>query len=253
MTRSTGICGLTREGSPPRAATASRIAARSTTHGTPVKSCRRILAGEKAISRPEPDPAATAAMSSSVTLMPSSLRSRFSRRIFSEKGSRSTPKSDGNRPSRLIEYRLPPTSSSPSVPNELRPIDTVLSRRSTSDATGAAELLARRRLGHIAYPDGVWVNAVTKATQEFDERVGVGSIKDVGDDRNDFLFVTGESLGGPFPAERGEERVRASPVRRARAAIDEARLDEPVHGPRQSPRREPGLRGEGGHPQLFAG
>lgn len=45
MTRSTGHCGLTFEASPPSLATASLIAAKSTTKGTPVKSWRITLDG----------------------------------------------------------------------------------------------------------------------------------------------------------------------------------------------------------------
>ncbi len=91
MTSSTGWSGLILVGSPPIRFMASRIAARSTTAGTPVKSCSSTRLGRKAISRlgialashlPRP------VMSSAVTVVPSSLRSRFSRRIFSEKGSR---------------------------------------------------------------------------------------------------------------------------------------------------------------------
>jgi hypothetical protein len=40
-----GASGLTRSGSPPRVLMASRIAARSTTAGTPVKSCISTRAG----------------------------------------------------------------------------------------------------------------------------------------------------------------------------------------------------------------
>src|ERR1035437_6166447 len=50
MTRSAGSSGLARLGSPPMAARASRMAARSTTQGTPVKSCNRTRAGAKEIS-----------------------------------------------------------------------------------------------------------------------------------------------------------------------------------------------------------
>ncbi len=50
MTRSTGTSGLIFCGSPPRFFIASRIAARSTTAGTPVKSCISTRAGLKAIS-----------------------------------------------------------------------------------------------------------------------------------------------------------------------------------------------------------
>jgi hypothetical protein len=44
MTKSAGTTGLMRSGSPPRWATASRMAARSTTAGTPVKSWRMTRA-----------------------------------------------------------------------------------------------------------------------------------------------------------------------------------------------------------------
>ena len=47
MTSSTGCSGLTRLGSPPSRAMPSRIAARSTTAGTPVKSCRSTRAGRE--------------------------------------------------------------------------------------------------------------------------------------------------------------------------------------------------------------
>ena len=50
MTSSTGTSGLTLAGSPPRASRASRMAARSTTPGTPVKSCMRTRSGVRAIS-----------------------------------------------------------------------------------------------------------------------------------------------------------------------------------------------------------
>ena len=45
MTRSTGFKGLIFCGSPPSALIPSRIAARSTTAGTPVKSCIKTRAG----------------------------------------------------------------------------------------------------------------------------------------------------------------------------------------------------------------
>ena len=50
MTSSAGTSGLISAGSPPIAAIASRIAARSTTAGTPVKSCMTTRAGVNAIS-----------------------------------------------------------------------------------------------------------------------------------------------------------------------------------------------------------
>ena len=99
MTSSTGTSGLTCVASPPRRASASRMAARSTTPGTPVKSCMSTRSGVKAISwaaSPAPWPwpsglapqAATATMSSAETCGPSSWRSRFSRRTLMEYGSR---------------------------------------------------------------------------------------------------------------------------------------------------------------------
>src|ERR1044071_8744271 len=50
MTSSAGMSGLILVGSPPRACMASRIAARSTTAGTPVRSCRMTRAGVNWIS-----------------------------------------------------------------------------------------------------------------------------------------------------------------------------------------------------------
>ena len=50
ITRSTGRSGLIFDASPPSSAIASRIAARSTTAGTPVKSCISTRAGVYAIS-----------------------------------------------------------------------------------------------------------------------------------------------------------------------------------------------------------
>ncbi len=50
MTSSAGASGLILVGSPPSSATASRIVARSTTHGTPVKSCMITRAGVNWIS-----------------------------------------------------------------------------------------------------------------------------------------------------------------------------------------------------------
>ena len=50
MTSSAGASGFTRSGLPPSLTIASRIAARSTMQGTPVKSCRMTRAGVKAIS-----------------------------------------------------------------------------------------------------------------------------------------------------------------------------------------------------------
>ena len=50
ITRSTGWSGLIFDGLPPSFASASRMAARSTTHGTPVKSCSSTRAVRNAIS-----------------------------------------------------------------------------------------------------------------------------------------------------------------------------------------------------------
>ena len=50
MTRSTGTSGLIFRGSPPSRFIAARMAARSTTHGTPVKSCSTTRAGLNGIS-----------------------------------------------------------------------------------------------------------------------------------------------------------------------------------------------------------
>ena len=78
------MSGSIRLGSPPSAAMASRIAARSTTAGTPVKSWRSTRAGAKVISLDGsslPTHVATASTSSRVTVSPSSRRRRFSSRI----------------------------------------------------------------------------------------------------------------------------------------------------------------------------
>ena len=94
MTSSTGCIGFTREGSPPSLTTPSRIAARSTTAGTPVKSCSSTRAGMNAISRSAPlrtSHPASVATSSFLTNALSSRRSRFSSRIRSEYGSLATP------------------------------------------------------------------------------------------------------------------------------------------------------------------
>ena len=87
MTRSTGTSGLIFSASPPSFCMALRIAARSTTAGTPVKSCISTRAGRKAISCSSWrffSHLLKATMSSLVTLRPSSLRSRFSSSTFIE-------------------------------------------------------------------------------------------------------------------------------------------------------------------------
>ena len=97
MTRSTGTSGLIFWASPPSALTPSRIAARSTTAGTPVKSCIRTRAGRKPISLPalplSSSQATKPSMSVLVTERPSSKRSRFSSSTFIEKGSFEMPAS----------------------------------------------------------------------------------------------------------------------------------------------------------------
>ena len=97
MTSSTGTSGLTLAGSPPSAPRASRMAARSTTPGTPVKSCMSTRSGVRAISaassvaRPWRSgwlpQSATASMSAGRTASPSSWRRRFSRTTLMEYGS----------------------------------------------------------------------------------------------------------------------------------------------------------------------
>ncbi len=94
MTISAGESGLILFGSPPICAIASRMVARSTMHGTPVKSCMTTRAGENWISvsgsasgRHEP----SARIWSSVTFAPSSVRSRFSSSTFRLYGSFSCP------------------------------------------------------------------------------------------------------------------------------------------------------------------
>ncbi len=79
MTSSTGTSGSMEAGSPPMVTMASRMAARSTTAGTPVKSCMSTRSGVKAISVADTDPAcwrpaqlATASMSEAWTWRPSS-------------------------------------------------------------------------------------------------------------------------------------------------------------------------------------
>ena len=85
MTSSAGMSGLILAASPPRARMASRMAARSTTAGTPVRSCRITRAGVNWISVSGSwlgSHWASARMWSAVMLAPSSLRSRFSSRTF---------------------------------------------------------------------------------------------------------------------------------------------------------------------------
>ena len=85
MTNSAGESGLIISGKPPNFITASRIAAKSTIAGTPVKSCSITLAGEKEISVsdwPEASQLDRASISFFVTSIPFSFLRRFSRSIL---------------------------------------------------------------------------------------------------------------------------------------------------------------------------
>ena len=93
MTISAGASGLIFEASPPSSSIASRIVARSTTQGTPVKSCMITRAGVNWISlsgSASGSHPARALMSSSVMLAPSSVRSRFSSSTLRLNGSEAT-------------------------------------------------------------------------------------------------------------------------------------------------------------------
>ena len=82
-----------RSGSPPSAFMASRMAARSTTTGTPVKSWRRTRLGMKPISFAGFSLAsqeASASTSAARAERPSSFLRRFSSSTFMAKGSRAT-------------------------------------------------------------------------------------------------------------------------------------------------------------------
>ncbi len=117
MTSSAGASGLIRVGSPPRSAIASRMVARSTTQGTPVKSCMTTRAGVNWISvsgSASGSQAARARMCASVMSAPSSVRSRFSRRTFRLKGSAAAP---STAPNRNTSYDRSPTSRVPLAPN----------------------------------------------------------------------------------------------------------------------------------------
>src|SRR5229473_4300611 len=88
MTSSAGKRGLMSFGFPPMCLTASRIVARSTTAGTPVKSCSKTRAGINAISfwATPGFQVASVRMSSARTKRPSSQRRRFSSSMRREKG-----------------------------------------------------------------------------------------------------------------------------------------------------------------------
>ncbi len=100
MTSSAGASGLILVASPPRSATASRMVARSTTHGTPVKSCMITRAGVNWISVSGSAVASqppSARMWSAVMLAPSSVRSRFSSSTLRLYGSDSLPSTAARR------------------------------------------------------------------------------------------------------------------------------------------------------------
>src|SRR5271157_2772379 len=140
MTRSAGSSGLARCGSAPMAASASRMAARSTTHGTPVKSWSSTRAGMKLISLElAPSPRATNATSSVETRRPSSCRSRFSSRILVEKGRRATwptPVSS-RRERRKHSYCAFPTRSLAAAPKLFFDISLIIVAGASSSQSGA--------------------------------------------------------------------------------------------------------------------
>jgi hypothetical protein len=116
ITSSAGASGLTLPGSPPSSVTASRMVARSTTHGTPVKSCMITRAGVNWISvsgSAVGSQPASARTWSAVTLAPSSVRSRFSSSTFRLNGSRSAPSTAD---SRKISCSAPPAWIVPLAP-----------------------------------------------------------------------------------------------------------------------------------------
>ena len=116
MTSSAGASGLIRLASPPRSTTASRMVARSTTQGTPVKSCMITRAGVNWISVSgwaSGSHSASARTWSAVMLAPSSVRRRFSASTLRLNGRRSTP---GTAESRYTSYEASPTSSVPFEP-----------------------------------------------------------------------------------------------------------------------------------------
>jgi hypothetical protein len=100
ITSSAGTSGLIRPGSPPRSRMASRMAARSTTAGTPVRSCMSTRAGLNWISVAGWAAAshdASAVTCSGVTFRPSSARSRFSSSTLSENGRPPLPSTASSR------------------------------------------------------------------------------------------------------------------------------------------------------------
>jgi hypothetical protein len=119
ITSSAGRSGLILAGSPPSPAIASRMTARSTMHGTPVKSCISTRAGVNWISADgcaAGSHPASASIWAAVTIRPSSFRSRFSSSTFRLNGSRAQP---ATRLSRTISYVASPTVSRSRAPKLL--------------------------------------------------------------------------------------------------------------------------------------
>ena len=107
ITSSAGISGLTLDGSPPRSAIAFRIAARSTTAGTPVRSCIRTRDGENEISF---DGSAFASQRATASTSASSpFRSTFSSSTRSVYGSRATSYEACSSSRRKYAYDRSPT------------------------------------------------------------------------------------------------------------------------------------------------
>ena len=115
MTRSHLTSGLIRFGSPPSFFIASRIAARSTTQGTPVKSCsttRPGMNGTSSLAGLLAFQFASPATSSCVTMNPSTFRNMLSKSTLIENGSRSTEGKDFARAVDGMAYRLQNLASS---------------------------------------------------------------------------------------------------------------------------------------------
>ena len=116
-TSSTGTSGLIDDARPPSVTIASRIPARSTMAGTPVRSCMSTRSGVKASSWSPAWPwapavsahLARASICAAVTFAPSSWRSRFSSSTLIEYGSRSTPNdaSAGASSAKIVRSREP--------------------------------------------------------------------------------------------------------------------------------------------------
>ena len=139
---------------PPCFFMASRMAARSTTAGTPVKSCRSTRLGVKAISRigsafgshsraPRCRPRAP--------MTPSSVRSRFSSRILSENGSRAMP---GR--ALLAAGRL-------WMPNDRSPTLSVEALPKLFFMTGSSWALRRRDSGRWRYGETIFSGRTTRS------------------------------------------------------------------------------------------